>query len=118
MGNARVWFLAGPPGDERDELRRRVPGVGPRRTGGGNPMDSTSKCNGVAEYDFGRGEETKALARPVVEVGGNGLQVVVGDSPQVRVPGKIAADEAIGVFDCAFLPGVIGVAEEEGNGQL
>jgi hypothetical protein len=69
----------------------------------------------MTETYFGWGEEAKALAGAVVEFGGDGVQVVfpaghrdgVTDSPHVRLPGKIAADEAIGALDRAFLPGVI-----------
>jgi len=51
----------------------------------------------------------------LVQLGCDGIEVILRDVAQVGRLGQVASDQAIDVLDWVFLPGVIWVAEEEGG---
>src|SRR5215467_12020585 len=60
---------------------------------------------------FAWGVVAQALAGPVVEFGGDGLELGGGPGGQVGAFGQVFAEQAVGVFVAAALPGRVGVGE-------
>ena len=54
---------------------------------------------------FGGGAEAEALAGPVVEFGGDGLDLAGGPGVQVGALGEVFAEQAVDVLVAAALPG-------------
>lgn len=54
----------------------------------------------------------KALARGVVVAPDASFEILGRESGEIGFTGKVTAQAADGVFDAAFLPGFVGVAEE------
>src|SRR3954447_8674637 len=64
---------------------------------------------------FVRRPEAEALARRTVHTAFDLFQVRGRDAREVQLAGQIAAQPPIGVFDAAFLPGAVRVAEVGGD---
>ncbi len=71
-----------------------------------------------AVEDFEGAAEAETLSRTVVQVADVGSQLCLGDLGQIRAFGQILAQQAVGVLVGASLPGVIGMGEVDGHGQL
>src|SRR5205823_7672500 len=77
-------------------------------------VDSRLKCNPVFEFAeyFVWGVEVEAFAGRAVVSRCDGIEVILGDYGEVGFSGQRAAQSADGVFDAAFLPGRVRIAEE------
>ena len=77
------------------------------------------KCNtgDVVEFEFGEdfvgGFEAEDLARPVIESVLDARELMRGDEVEVGALWQVFADQAIGVFVGAALPGAVWIAEED-----
>ena len=60
---------------------------------------------------FAGGVVAEACAGPVVEFGGDGVELGGGPGGQVGAFGEVFAEQAVGVFVAAALPGRVGVGE-------
>src|SRR4051812_21194703 len=67
--------------------------------------------------DFGRSEEAKDSARPVVQRVLDGSELSLSDGAEIHAFGQVLADEAIGVLVGAPLPRAVWVAEEDVHAQ-
>ena len=84
---------------------------------------SRSKCNGVegsvpvfhevevGEEDFCWALPAKRLAGSCVESPGDGVKIVLGVEAQAFALWKVLAQQAVGVFVDAALPGAVGSAK-------
>ena len=71
---------------------------------------STGHRNGFSKY-LGGGLEVEGFAGSGVEFVGDGVELGLGDGGEVRALGKILAQQTVGVFVAAALPGAVGIAE-------
>src|SRR4029077_13594740 len=97
--NASVWRKRRPHHDPVNSLRA---GSGRRR--------NAILFEELSEF-FGGGSEPEALAGAVVEFGGDGLELGWGPGSQIGAFGHVFAEQAVGVFVAAALPGAVGVGE-------
>ena len=77
------------------------------------------KCNSrgrISESLVG-GQEVKALAWGIVVTKDASKELIRGQGSEIGFAREVMAHAADGVFDAAFLPRFVGVAEESGNAQ-
>src|SRR5689334_1418348 len=83
---------------------------------------SSGGCNEVGVEGFGGGGVVEGAAGAGVELVGDGVEVGLGVGGQVGAFGEVVADQAVGVFVGAALPGRMGVGEVDrdagGDGEL
>jgi hypothetical protein len=77
------------------------------------------KCNPRGRISEGliRSQELKALAWGVVVAKEASLELLRGQGSENGFAGEVTAHAADGIFDAAFLPRFVGVAEESGKAQ-
>src|SRR5215475_13471878 len=64
---------------------------------------------------FAGGVVAEAFAGPVVELGGDGVDLAGGPGVEVGALGEVFAEQAVDVFVAAALPGCVGVGEVDGD---
>lgn len=69
-------------------------------------------------HDFDGVLEVEAFARAHVQLQGNGIQLLLAGSRQVRPLGQVLADQEIDVFVAATLPRAVWIAEVNGHTPL
>jgi len=82
-------------------------------------VDSRLKCNSGASISEGlvRGEEAEAFAWGMVVAKDASLELMGREGGEIGFTGEVAAEASDGVFDAAFLPRFVGVAEEGGEAE-
>jgi len=83
-------------------------------------VDSRLKCNRGASISESlvRGQEAEAFARGIVVALDAGLELGRGEGGEISFAREVAAHAADGVFDAAFLPRFVGIAEEGGEAEV
>ena len=74
-------------------------------------MPHSHGCLHYFAHDFDGALEVEALTRAHIQLQGNGIQLFLAVSRQVRALGQVLADQAVDVFVAAALPGAVRVAE-------
>src|SRR5258708_28356091 len=100
----------------REVADRSLPRTGAEELAAGSDRSAGRKDG--AEVDFVRGEEAEAAARAVVEVGGDLVAEGLGQMAEGGPLGEILADQAVGIFVGAALPGVVRSGEVDGGAEL
>ena len=82
-------------------------------------MHSRLKCNtgvSISEGLIGS-QEVEALARGIVVALNASLELIGAQGGEIGFAREVAAHAADGVFDAAFLPRFVGIAEESGKAK-
>ncbi|MNJ34571.1 hypothetical protein D3C77_292890 [compost metagenome] len=69
-------------------------------------------------HHFGGAFEVEAFARAPVQLPGDGIQLLLAMSRQVRALGQVLTDQSVDVFVAAALPRAVRVAEVNGDTGL
>lgn len=76
----------------------------------GDTLDSTGQRNTLRQ-DIGRRSIVEGFSAAGVEFAGDGVEIVLAEMGEIHPLGKILAQEAVGVFIAAALPGAVRIAE-------
>src|SRR5450759_4404579 len=79
--------------------------------------DSTGRCNSLGER-LRWCHPAEGLSRASVELGGDGVEVRLGQAREVGTLGQVLAEQAVGVLVGAPLPRAVRVAEVDGDAGL
>ena len=69
------------------------------------------KCTSGFLEELSRCSVVESFSRSIVEFLDDVVQVALGEGMQVGFLGDVLAEQAVGVFVCAALPGAVGIGE-------
>ena len=92
---------------------RSLPRTGAEELAAGSDLAAGDEARAVVDFVWSAEAETAAWA--VIEAGGDGVAVRLGEMAERRALGEILADEAVGVLVGAAFPGLMGSGEVDGS---